>query len=204
MNPVIYIPLYFGRYLVANLLVAFSVFIIGVQHAQQGQSFLLIIQIDLSVMAAASPLGDSCTEITAKTVSFVTYGAYAYNGFNGSIVLCTRVGDELHFFNIGGREALQLGVVLQKAVVYIDDRCPFAKTVYPSSEERSPGICFNTSLASFKDASRVCRTLVSNFPPFSRKTGRAAVMTVSASSTASVCNIQLWVLPVGQGWQRGL
>lgn len=40
-------------------------------------------------MAAASPLGDSCTEITAKTVSFVTYGAYAYNGFNGSIVLCT-------------------------------------------------------------------------------------------------------------------
>lgn len=66
MNPVIYIPLYFGRYLVANLLVAFSVFIIGVQHAQQGQSFLLIIQIDLSVMAVASPLGDSCTEITAK------------------------------------------------------------------------------------------------------------------------------------------
>lgn len=57
-------------------------------------------------MAVASPLGDSCTEITAKTVSFVTYGAYAYNGFNGSIVLCTRVGDELHFFNIGGREAL--------------------------------------------------------------------------------------------------
>jgi phosphoenolpyruvate carboxykinase (ATP) len=53
-------------------------------------------------MAVASPLGDSCTEITAKTVSFVTYGAYAYNGFNGSIVLCTRVGDELHFFNIGG------------------------------------------------------------------------------------------------------
>ena len=156
MNPVIYIPLYFGRYLVANLLVAFSVFIIGVQHAQQGQSFLLIIQIDLSVMAAASPLGDSCTEITAKTVSFVTYGAYAYNGFNGSIVLCTRVGDELHFFNIGGREALQLGVVLQKAVIYIDDRCPFAKNGIPSSEERSPGICFNTSLASFKDASRVC------------------------------------------------
>lgn len=57
-------------------------------------------------MVAASPLGDSCTEITAKTVSFVTYGAYAHNGFNGSIVLCTRVGDELHFFNIGGREAL--------------------------------------------------------------------------------------------------
>ena len=131
MNPVIYIPLYFGRYLVANLLVAFSVFIIGVQHAQQGQSFLLIIQIDLSVMAVASPLGDSCTEITAKTVSFVTYGAYAYNGFNGSIVLCTRVGDELHFFNIGGREALQLGVVLQKAVIYIDDRCPFAKNGIP-------------------------------------------------------------------------
>lgn len=48
-------------------------------------------------MAAVSLLGDSCTEITAKTVSFVTYGAYAYNGFNGSIVLCTRVGDELYF-----------------------------------------------------------------------------------------------------------
>ena len=152
-------------------------------------------------MVAASPLGDSCTEITAKTVSFVTYGAYAHNGFNGSIVFCTRVGDELHFFNIGGREALQFGVVLQKAVIYIDDRCPFAKNGIPLI---SPGICFNTSLASFKDASRVCRTLVSNFPPFSRKTGRAAVMTVSASSTASVCNIQLWVLPVGQGWQRAL
>lgn len=79
---------------------------------------------------------------------------------------------------------------------------PLPKTVYPSSEERSPGICFNTSLASFKDASRVCRTLVSSFPPFSLKTGRAAVMTVAVSSTASVCNIQLWVLPVGQGWQR--
>ena len=72
-------------------------------------------------------LGDAGTEVSAKTVNAAPYGADADIGFDGGVVLGSRVGDKFHFLDVGGGEAFQFGVVLQKAVVYIYDRCAFAE-----------------------------------------------------------------------------
>ena len=87
-------------------------------------SYALVSEVNLTVSsycnicllytsAAASPLGDSCTEITAKTVYFVTYGAYAVSYTHLDVYKRQHICQAEYGDTCNGQRAAQLAACIE-------------------------------------------------------------------------------------------